>query len=110
MSEYGAPPPPPPPYGAMPVGPPPGAMPPSNNLVWGILTTIFCCMPLGVVSIVFAAKVNGQWAVGDYAGAQEAANKAKQFAIWSAIAYVGIMALVTVVYIIIIAIAASSTS
>ncbi|WP_010343070.1 CD225/dispanin family protein, partial [Xanthomonas sacchari] len=25
----------------------------SNNLVWAILTTLFCCLPLGIVSIVY---------------------------------------------------------
>ena len=63
-----------------------GGQPPANNLVWAILTTIFCCLPLGVASIVFAAQVNGKWAAGDYAGAQDSAKKARQFAMWSAIA------------------------
>lgn len=58
----------------------------SNNLVWAILTTLFCCLPLGIVSIVHAAKVNGLLAAGDVAGAREAADKAKKWAIWSAAA------------------------
>lgn len=83
---YGAPPPPPPPpYGAMHPGQPPMGPPPQNYLVWSILTTIFCCLPLGVVSIVFAAQVNGKWAQGDFAGAQDSSRKAKQFAMWGAI-------------------------
>jgi heme/copper-type cytochrome/quinol oxidase subunit 2 len=93
----------------MPAGPPPGAVPPQNNLVWGILTTIFCCLPLGIVSIVFAAKVNGQWAVGDYAGAQDSANKAKQFALWSAIAGAVISVLYIIFYIVVLGTAASTT-
>lgn len=106
MSGYGAP--PPPPYGAMPAGPPPGAVPPANNLVWGILTTIFCCLPLGIVSIVFAAKVNGQWAAGDYAGAQDSANKAKQFALWGAIAAVALWVLY-IIFMIFAAMASTTT-
>jgi hypothetical protein len=54
--------------------------------VWAILTTIFCCLPVGIVSIVFAAQVNGKYAAGDHQGALDASNKAKQFAIWAAIA------------------------
>jgi predicted secreted protein len=54
--------------------------------VWAILSTIFCCLPLGIASIVFAAQVNSKWAAGDVAGAQESSNKAKQWAIWSAVA------------------------
>ncbi len=88
MSDYGTPPPPPPSYGSMPPGQPPMGAPPPNYLVWAILSTIFCCLPLGVVSIVFAAQVNSKWALGDVAGAQESSRKARQFAIWSVIAWV----------------------
>ena len=56
-----------------------------NNLVWAILTTLFCCLPLGIVSIVFASKVDGLRAAGDIAGALEASRKAKTWAIWSAL-------------------------
>lgn len=75
-----------------PTAPPPGpgygygSPPPQNYLVWAILSTVLCCLPLGVASIVFAAQVNGKWAAGDVQGAQESARKAKTFAIWSAVA------------------------
>lgn len=59
-----------------------------NNLVWAILSTLFCCLPAGIVSIVYAAQVNGKLAAGDIAGAQESSAKAKKWAIWSAIAAV----------------------
>ena len=71
------------PYGA-PYGQP--GTPPPNYLVWAILTLIFCCWPLSIASIVFAAQVNGKYSAGDLAGAQESSRKAKQFALWSAIA------------------------
>jgi hypothetical protein len=51
----------------------------SNYLIPAILSTIFCCMPLGVVSIIFATQVNGKVASGDVAGAMEASKKAKMF-------------------------------
>ena len=72
-------------YGQQPYGQPTGA-PPQNYLVWAILSTLFCCLPLGIASIVFAAQVNGKYEAGDHAGAQESSEKAKKFAIWSAIA------------------------
>ncbi|MDA4515781.1 CD225/dispanin family protein, partial [Escherichia coli] len=59
-----------------------------NNLVWAILSTLFCCLPAGIVSIVYAAQVNGKLAAGDVAGARDSADKAKKWAIWSAIAAV----------------------
>ena len=52
-----------------------------NHLVWAILSTLFCCLPLGIVSIVFAAQVDGKRAAGDLAGAQEASRKALNWAI-----------------------------
>lgn len=85
------------PYGNAPVGPA-GSEPPSSNLVWGILTTLFCCLPLGIVSIVFAAQVNGKWAAGDQAGARDSASKAKKFAVWAAVLGVVLYVILGVVY------------
>jgi len=85
----GGPPPPPPSYGAPQVPGPQGA-PPPNYLVWAILTTIFCCLPLGVVSIVFSTQVNSKWAMGDVAGAEAASANAKKFAMWAAIVQVAL--------------------
>lgn len=50
-----------------------------NYMVPAILATVFCCIPVGVVSIIFAAQVNGKIAAGDTAGAMEASRKAKMF-------------------------------
>jgi len=50
-----------------------------NYLIPAILSTIFCCVPLGVVSIIFASQVNSKVAAGDIAGATEASRKAKMF-------------------------------
>ena len=84
-------PPPPSPYGGSanspygtPYGGQPASPPPPSNLVWGILTTVMCCMPFGIVSIVYAAQVNGKWASGDTEGAYRASAQARQWAIWSA--------------------------
>ena len=49
-----------------------------NYLVLAILTLI-CCMPLGIVAVVFAARVNGQVQAGDMAGALASSRKAKLF-------------------------------
>jgi hypothetical protein len=51
-----------------------------NYLAPAILTTIFCCLPFGIVSIVYAAQVNGQVAAGDHSGALESSRKAKMWA------------------------------
>jgi hypothetical protein len=49
-----------------------------NYLVPAILS-IFCCWPLGIVAIIFAAQVNGKVASGDLTGAAESSKKAKMF-------------------------------
>lgn len=60
-----------------PTPPMPPASKPNNYLALAILSTIFCCLPFGIVSIVFASKVDSQWNTGDYNGAMESARKAK---------------------------------
>ena len=67
-----------------PAPPTPGGQPPPNYLVPAILVTIFCCLPLGVGSIIFSTQVNSKYQAGDIAGAQEASKKAKMFAMIAA--------------------------
>ena len=50
-----------------------------NYLIPAILATLFCCLPVGVVSIIFATQVNSKLEAGDVAGATEASRKAKMF-------------------------------
>jgi hypothetical protein len=64
-------------YGAA-GGSPPQAIP--NYLVHAILVTLCCCLPFGIVSIVYATQVNTKRDVGDIAGALEASNNAKKWA------------------------------
>ncbi len=59
---------------------PPGAQSIPNYLVQAILVTFFCCLPLGIVSIIFAAQVNSKLAVGDVQGALASSRQAKQWA------------------------------
>lgn len=71
-----------PPYGGQaPMGPPP-----KNWLVESILVTLFCCLPLGIVGIINASKVNSSLAVGDYAGAQAASLEAGKWVKYGLIA------------------------
>ena len=49
-----------------------------NYLILAIISAL-CCLPLGIVSIIFAAQVNGKVASGDLAGAMNASKKAKMF-------------------------------
>ena len=73
---------------------PPPVMPPMagvqprpdipSYLVPAILSTIFCCMPFGVVAIIFAAQVSSKLNAGDVVGAQQASAWARRW-FWAAV-------------------------
>jgi Interferon-induced transmembrane protein len=90
-------------YGQAAPGPPP-----DNNLVWAILSTIFCCLPLGVVAIVKSTQVSTLWAQGQYDASRKAAEDAKKFALWAAIAGV-IVVVLYVIFFVLIGIGASNS-
>lgn len=52
---------------------------PDNWLVWAILSTILCCLPLGIVSIIYATKVDNLWNSGQQEEALKASNMARLF-------------------------------
>lgn len=51
-----------------------------SHLLDAIIATIFCCLPIGIVSIVYATKVSQFVSQGKIAEAQEASKKAKMWA------------------------------
>jgi hypothetical protein len=61
--------------------PPPasGATESVPNFLIPAIISLFCCLPLGVVGVIFAAQVNGKVAAGDTQGALDASKKAKLF-------------------------------
>ncbi|MFD2256444.1 CD225/dispanin family protein [Luteolibacter algae] len=75
------------------------------NYLWqSIVATVLCCMPFGVVAIVYAAKVDGMVARGDIAGAHAASKSAKTWVI----AAVGSWVVIFLLYIIMAVIAGAS--
>lgn len=59
---------------------------PVNYLALSIIATILCCLPSGIVSIVYSSKVNSEYNNGNYDGALKASRNAKTWIIVSAIA------------------------
>ena len=50
---------------------------PKTYLMEAIVATLLCCIPFGIVAIVYAAQVDSKFNAGDYQGAQKAAHSAK---------------------------------
>jgi predicted secreted protein len=60
--------------------PPAGGSATVPNYMVPAIISIFCCWPLAIPAIIFAAQVNNKVAAGDVAGAQDSSKKAKMFA------------------------------
>ena len=66
-----------------------------NYMVPAIIS-IFCCWPLAIPAIIFAAQVNNKAQAGDVAGAQDASKKAKMFSFIA----IGLGVLLILIYVI----------
>ena len=77
--------------------PPPGAPTNVPNYLVPAILSLFCCWPLAIVAIIFAAQVNGKVQSGDIAGAMDASKKAKMFSFIA----IGIGLVVGVIYLLI---------
>jgi hypothetical protein len=70
--------PPPPPPGAYSAPAQPQQQIP--NYLWqSIVVTLCCCLPFGIVAIIFAAQVNDKLRRGDIAGAMQSSKNAKMW-------------------------------
>lgn len=56
---------------------------PNSNLFLAIFSTLCCCLPLGIVAIVKATKVDGLYMAKQYEAAQAAADDAKKWSIYA---------------------------
>ena len=52
---------------------------PENRVISANLSTILCCLPLGIVSIIYATKVDNLWNSGQQEEALKASNMARLF-------------------------------
>ncbi|HHT92498.1 MAG TPA: CD225/dispanin family protein [Clostridiaceae bacterium] len=50
-----------------------------NYLVFSILVTLLCCLPLGIAAIIKSSQVDKELAIGNYEGALAASKQAKTF-------------------------------
>lgn len=59
---------------------------PENNMIWAVLSTVLCCVPIGIYAIICANKVDGLYAAGEIDEANKQAAEAKKWAIIGAAA------------------------
>lgn len=63
---------------------------PPTNLVWAIISTVFCCTPAGIVAIVFAYLTKKNYNNGDF----RRAERMSEYGAWAVIASI-ILGLIT---------------
>lgn len=68
---------------------------PPSYLALAIISTILCCLPLGIVSIVYATKVNSAYEDGNYDEANSASRNAKTWGLAS----IGVAVLGWIIYV-----------
>ncbi|MGN0820517.1 MAG: CD225/dispanin family protein [Akkermansia sp.] len=86
-----------------PFTPAPAPQPPvPSHMAKAILTTLFCCLPFGIVAIVKASKVDSLLAAGRRDEAIQASKEADNWGNWSILASI----IIGVVYALIFAVAA----
>jgi uncharacterized membrane protein len=74
---------------------------PNSYLALSIISTILCCLPTGIVSIIYATKVNSSYEDGNYDEANKASKNAKTWGLVS----IGIAAVGWLIYILIFGVA-----
>ncbi|MDR0976373.1 MAG: CD225/dispanin family protein [Prevotellaceae bacterium] len=72
--------------------------PPKSYLIFAILVTIFCCLPFGIVGIVYANKVEDRFYAGDMEGALRASSTAKMWTLIGFLCGLGAVILYVVLY------------
>ena len=74
---------------------------PKTWLVESILVTLFCCLPLGIVGIINAAKVDSRFETGNLEGAKRASADAKQYVTISF--WIGIVGIIAYFFLVVLA-------
>ena len=78
---------------------------PETNLVWAILCTVLCCLPLGIVAILKANKVETYYNMGNYEAALQASQDARK---WSLIG-AGVSLVFSILYVLFVVIVAAAS-
>jgi len=77
---------------------------PNNYLALSIITTVMCCMPIGVFSIIQSTKVDGLYNQGKYQEAEAASKSAKTWAI-GGIVGMGVVWILYIIFVVLLGVA-----
>ncbi|MGB9690508.1 CD225/dispanin family protein [Thermogutta sp.] len=72
-----------------------------NYLPWAIVVTLFCCLPFGIVAIVYSVQANSLAKSGNYTEALKNAEKAS-FWMWLSFA-IGLVATLAYLFLVVVA-------
>ena len=72
----------------------------NNYMAWSIVTTVCCCLPAGIVALIYSSKVDRLLMQGNYEGATNAARIAK---IWNIVGLSILFILILITFILAIA-------
>ena len=70
---------------------------PPTNMVWAIISTILCCIPLGIVAIIYANKVSKKYYEGDLAAAEHYSEVSAWWCIGTIVAGLALQPLVSLI-------------
>lgn len=59
--------------------------PPKTWLAESIIVTLLCCQIFGIIAIIYSSKVESKHRAGDFRGARDASNTAKNWVIAAAV-------------------------
>ncbi|KJE21939.1 Interferon-induced transmembrane protein [Frankia torreyi] len=83
----------------------PAADRPIRTYLWqSLVATLLCCLPTGIVAIVYATQTQTRLQTGNLAGAREASGRARRWCIISLIAFVVVLLVYVVAIVITVAI------
>lgn len=68
---------------------------PDSNLVWAIIS-ITLCLPLGILALMEAVKVDSLYSEGNVNGAIQASENAKKWSLWSIYFWIIVFALIII--------------
>ncbi len=68
---------------------------PPTYLVWSILATVLCCIPVGIVAIVYSSKVRKYYDQNEFLKAKRASDRALYWTLGSAIVWMVTYPIVT---------------